>query len=318
MFITLFIILLGLPMKHFFISWGFRTFVLIINNIKKSQMATVKKRNSRWTQEDDDLLIALVNKGQCSKEIAKVLGRTRAAIWTRKHNLAMEDPKLNGVRIKPATGDLREARTPSGTTVHVAVPFSATLDIPANLIPGFIGSKGSHISGLQEQLGVKMRIQEDNSLLIRGNSPEEVERAEAYVRELIREPEIGATYTGKVNTIVKYGAFISLNPLYQGLCHASEVIGQPIDNIEDHLSVGQEVRVKVMTKVNGKYALSISAAQPVPEITTVQTLETDPEIMQVLTPREITQEMTKLARQLARANGQRMVMAVYYVEGNQD
>jgi hypothetical protein len=40
--------------------------------------------------------------------------------------------------------------------------------------------------------------------------------------------------------------------------------------------------------------------------------------MQVLTPREITQEMTKLARQLARANGQRMVLAVYYVEGNQN
>ena len=280
-------------------------------------MATQKKTSVRWTQEDDDLLIALVNKGQCSKEIAKVLGRTRAAVWNRKHNLTLKDPDLNGLRIKPATGDLREARTPSGTAVHVAVPFSATLDIPVNLVSGFIGPKGSHISGLQEQLGVKMRIQEDNSLLIRGNSPEEVERAEAYVRELIREPEIGATYTGKVNTIVKYGAFISLNPLYQGLCHASEIVGQPIDNVADHLSVGQEVRVKVMAKVSGKYALSISAAQPVPEIMSVQTIETDPEIVQVLTPRGITQEMTKLARQLARANGQRMVLAVYYVEGNQ-
>ena len=125
-------------------------------------------------------------------------------------------------------------------------------------------------------------------------------------------------YTGKVNTIVKYGAFISLNPLYQGLCHASEIVGHPIDNVEDYLSVGQEVRVKIMGKSNGKYSLSIVQAENAPEITTVQTIEADPEIVQVLTPREITQEMTKLARQLARANDQRMVLAVYYVESNQD
>ena len=281
-------------------------------------MKTVKKARTRWSQEDDELLIALVNKGQCSKEIAKILGRTRGAVRTRKYNLTLEDPKLIGARIKPATGDLREVRTITGDIIQISDPFSTTIDIPANLVPGFIGLKGSHISGLQEQLGVKMRIQEDNSLLIRGDSQEEVERAEAYVRELIREPEIGSMYTGKVNTIVKYGAFISLNPLYQGLCHASEIVGHPIDNVEDYLSVGQEVRVKIMGKPNGKYSLSIVQAENAPEITTVQTIEADPEIVQVLTPREITQEMTKLARQLARANDQRMVLAVYYVESNQD
>lgn len=281
-------------------------------------MKTVKKARTRWSQEDDELLIALVNKGQCSKEIAKILGRTRGAVRTRKYNLTLEDPKLNGVRIKPATGDLREVRTITGDIIQISDPFSTTIDIPANLVPGFIGLKGSHISGLQEQLGVKIRVQENNSVLIRGNSQGEVERAEAYVRELIREPEIGSTYTGKVNTIVKYGAFISLNPLYQGLCHASEIVGHPIDNVEDYLSVGQEVRVKIMGKSNGKYSLSIAQAENVPEITTVQAIETDPEIVQVLTPREITREMTKLARQLARSNGQRMVLAVYYVESNQD
>jgi hypothetical protein len=60
-------------------------------------MKTVKKTRTRWSQEDDELLIALVNKGQCSKEIAKILGRTRGAVWTRKYNLTLEDPKLNGI-----------------------------------------------------------------------------------------------------------------------------------------------------------------------------------------------------------------------------
>lgn len=278
-------------------------------------MATQKKTRVRWTQEDDDLLIALVNKGQCSKEIAKVLGRTRAAIWTRKFTLTQEDPTLDGVRIKPATGDLRAARTASGKVVMVENPFTAMVEIPAKLVPSFIGPKGSHINSLQERFGVKMRIDENNMAVIRGTDTDSVDACEAFVRELIQEPEIGKTYTGRVNTVVKYGAFISLNPLYQGLCHASEITGAPVESVADHLTVGQEVQVKVMAKVNGKYALSVFAAQPVPEITTVQTIESDPEIVQVLSPKEITQEMTKLARQLARANGQRMVLAVYYVEG---
>jgi len=278
-------------------------------------MATQKQTKIRWTKEDDELLIALVNKGQCAKEIGKVLGRTPQAVSSRKWNIGFSD-----VRIKPATGDLREsreARTTTGETIKVMNPFSAVVEIPKNLVPGFIGPRGTHISGLQEKLGVKMRIQEDNTLLIRGNSPEEVETAELYVRDLISEPIVGNTYEGKVNTLAKYGAFISLNPLYQGLCHASEITGSPIQNVADHLQVGQDVRVKVMAKVSGKYALSIHAAQPVEEITTVQTLEGDPEIVKVLSPREITTEMTKLARQLARTNGQRMVLAVYYVECNQ-
>lgn len=280
-------------------------------------MKTVKKTRTRWSREDDELLIALINKGQCAKEISRVLKRTRSSVWSRKHYLTHGNPDLKVNRIKPPKGDLREVRTIPGAIIKISDPFSTTVHIPANLIPGFIGPGGSRITEMQEKLGVKMRVQENNSILIRGSSQGEVEKAAVYLRNLIAEPRIGSTLVGKVISIVKYGAFISLNPLYQGLCHASEIVGHPIDNVEDYLSVGQEVRVKILGKPNGKYSLSIAQAENVPEITTVQTIETDPEIVQVLTPREITQEMTKLARQLARSNGQRMVLAVYFVEGNQ-
>ena len=291
-------------MKNFFLSWVFCIFASI-KQYKELRMKTVKKTRTRWSREDDELLIALINKGQCAKEISGVLKRTRCSVWSRKHHLAQENPDLKANRIKPAKGDLREVRTIPGAIIQISDPFSTTVHIPANLIPGFIGPKGSRIIEIQEKLGVKMRIQENNSILIRGNSQGEVEKAAVYLRNLIAEPRIGSTLVGKVISIVKYGAFISLNPLYQGLCHASEIVGHPIDNVEDYLSVGQEVRVKILGKPNGKYSLSISQAENVPEI------------VQVLTPREITQEMTKLARQLARSNGQRMVLAVYFVEGNQ-
>jgi len=160
-------------------------------------------------------------------------------------------------------------------------------------------------------------VDDNNMAVIRGNSQEAVEACETHIRNLVREPQIGETYMGEVNMIVGYGAFISLNPLYQGLCHASEITGSPIDNVRSHLSVGQEVRVKVIAKVNGKYSLSMAAAQPLPEAVAVES-DSEVSVVQVMSPREITAEMTKLARQLARANGQRMVMAVYYVETNQD
>ena len=272
-------------------------------------MATSKTTRVRWTQEDDTVLTALVNKGQCAKEIGKILNRTTQAVTTRKWNLGLHD-----IRIKPATGALREARTSLGAVVKVENPFSAMVEIPGNLVRSFIGAKGAHITSVQELFGVKVRVDDNDMAVIRGNSQEAVEACETHIQNLVREPQIGETYTGEVNMIVSYGAFISLNPLYQGLCHASEITGAPIDNVRSHLSVGQEVRVKVIAKVNGKCSLSIAAAQPLPEVVDAES-DSEVSVAQVMSPREITAEMTRLARQLARTNGQRMVMAIYYVEG---
>ncbi|OGC06930.1 RNA-binding protein S1 [candidate division WOR-1 bacterium RIFOXYD2_FULL_36_8] len=70
--------------------------------------------------------------------------------------------------------------------------------------------------------------------------------------------EIGSEIEGKVTGITKYGAFIELSPGCVGLVHISQISDTYVSNINEHLKIGDVVKVKVMGLVKeGKYDLSI-------------------------------------------------------------
>ena len=79
--------------------------------------------------------------------------------------------------------------------------------------------------------------------------------------------EIGTVTKGKVTGIQPYGAFVALNEETQGLVHISEVKHGFVKDINEHLSVGDEVNVKVLSvdESTGKIGLSIRATEPAPE-----------------------------------------------------
>lgn len=73
--------------------------------------------------------------------------------------------------------------------------------------------------------------------------------------------EVGSILTGKVTGITKFGAFVELESGKTGMVHISEVAATYVKEITDHLSVGQEVKVKVLTiGEDGKISLSIKKA----------------------------------------------------------
>ncbi|MDR3277890.1 MAG: S1 RNA-binding domain-containing protein [Oscillospiraceae bacterium] len=76
--------------------------------------------------------------------------------------------------------------------------------------------------------------------------------------------EIGAILTGKVTGITKFGAFVSVAPRKSGLVHISEIANTYVNDVQEHLTVGQEVNVKVigLDAGTGKINLSIKAALP--------------------------------------------------------
>ena len=78
------------------------------------------------------------------------------------------------------------------------------------------------------------------------------------------QPEAGKIYEGKVTGITKFGAFVELEPGVTGMVHISEVANTFVNEIKDHLTIGQTVKVKVLsTGDNGKISLSIKkAAEP--------------------------------------------------------
>ena len=74
------------------------------------------------------------------------------------------------------------------------------------------------------------------------------------------EIDVGGILTGKVSGLAPFGAFIDLGEKTTGLVHISEVSSDYIEDLSKHLTVGQEVKVKVVSNENGKIGLSIKRA----------------------------------------------------------
>lgn len=79
--------------------------------------------------------------------------------------------------------------------------------------------------------------------------------------------EVGRELTGKVTGIQPYGAFVALDENTQGLVHISEITHGYVKDVSEHLAVGDEVNVKVLSVDDkaGKISLSIKATQEAPE-----------------------------------------------------
>lgn len=77
--------------------------------------------------------------------------------------------------------------------------------------------------------------------------------------------EIGSKVHGKVTGITNFGAFVELSDGSTGLVHISEVADSYVKDVNDHLKIGDEVEVKVISMKDGKTSLSIKKAIDRPE-----------------------------------------------------
>ncbi|MEH7109402.1 MULTISPECIES: S1 domain-containing post-transcriptional regulator GSP13 [Bacillaceae] len=78
--------------------------------------------------------------------------------------------------------------------------------------------------------------------------------------------EPGSIVTGKITGIQPYGAFVALDENTQGLVHISEITHGFVKDIHEHLKVGEEIKVKVLSidETAGKIGLSIKATEEAP------------------------------------------------------
>ena len=80
------------------------------------------------------------------------------------------------------------------------------------------------------------------------------------------ELEVGAVYAGKVTGITKFGAFVAIANGRSGLVHISEIANTYVDDVSKHLTVGQDVNVKLLSfDASGRINLSIKQTLPTPE-----------------------------------------------------
>ena len=142
-------------------------------------------------------------------------------------------------------------------TVNKWAPKMLTTKVPVDKIREVIGSGGKVIQKISAECDVKIDINEDGNVFVSGLDLDKANQAISIINTIANDPEIGAIYKGKVVSIKTFGAFVEIAPGKEGLVHISKLDKSRVEKVEDVVSVGDEIVVKVMDIDNqGKISLS--------------------------------------------------------------
>jgi polyribonucleotide nucleotidyltransferase len=185
------------------------------------------------------------------------------------------DIKIKGVSIdimRQALAQARDARlhvlekmaeTIKGPrpTLSPFAPRFVTIKIRPEKIREIIGPGGKVIRGIQEKTGAKIDVEDDGKVTIFSSSNDAAQAALGMIQDICREVELDRVYVGKVKSIKEFGAFVEVIPGTEGLLHISQIAENRIRTVNDVLTEGDTVVVKVIEiDGSGKMRLSRKAA----------------------------------------------------------
>ncbi|HPH82781.1 MAG TPA: polyribonucleotide nucleotidyltransferase [Flavobacteriales bacterium] len=149
-------------------------------------------------------------------------------------------------------------------------PRIVEIRIPKEFIGAVIGPGGKIIQEMQKDTQTVIVIEEVNEqgvVQISSANKANIDKALARIRAITATPEVGEVYSGKVKTIMPFGAFVEIMPGKDGLLHISEVEHRRLENLDGILKEGDIVDVKLIEvdKKTGKLKLSRKVLLPKPE-----------------------------------------------------
>lgn len=118
-------------------------------------------------------------------------------------------------------------------------------NISVDKIKDVIGPGGKMINKIIDETGVKIDINDDGKVCVYANDSESGKKAMDMILDIAKIIEVGGIYDGKVTKIMPFGAFINIGGGNEGLLHISKISSKRVEKVEDVLSVGDEVTVKV-------------------------------------------------------------------------
>src|SRR5678815_46371 len=200
---------------------------------------------------DMDFKVAGTSEGITSLQMdIKVAGITEEIMKT-----ALAQAKEGRAHI---LGEMAKALDHTREELSAHAPRIETMQIPKDKIREVIGTGGKVIREIVAETGAKVDIDDDGTIKIASSDLSQIEAARNWIKGIVAEPEVGTIYTGKVASIVDFGAFVTFMPGKDGLVHVSEIKNEPVENVRDVLSEGQDVKVKLLeVDQRGKVRLSM-------------------------------------------------------------
>lgn len=166
-------------------------------------------------------------------------------------------------------GVMNETMSEAREDLKPQTPRMELIIIDADYIGAVIGSGGKVIQGLQKETNTVVTVNEEDGkgyVHISGDKPN-VDKAAAFIHGITTEPEVGEIYDAKIVKLMPYGAFIEFLPGREGLLHVSELAWERIENVEEVLTEGEEIQVKLLEidPRTGKFRLSRKVLLEKPE-----------------------------------------------------
>ena len=182
-----------------------------------------------------DIKIEGINKDILKEALAQakegrmtILGHMLNTIDTYRDELSPYAPKVKMFRIDPA------------------------------MIKDVIGSGGKVITEIISNCNdVKIDIEQDGRVFIMHSDMEWIKKAEQMIQNIVRKPEVGTYYLGKVVRIEKFGAFVELWEGCEGLLHISKIAREKVEKVEDVLAINDEIMVCV-TEIDDKGRVNLA------------------------------------------------------------
>ena len=140
-------------------------------------------------------------------------------------------------------------------------PKIATMTIDVDKIAEVIGTRGKVIKKIIEETNCEIDTEDDGRIFIKGKNTDDIQKAIEMISGIVMEPEPGKTYRGTVTRLMAFGAFVEIAPGKEGLVHISKLSPQRVAKVEDVVSVGDAVRVKLLEiDSHGRLNLSVRDA----------------------------------------------------------
>lgn len=143
-------------------------------------------------------------------------------------------------------------------------PRVYTMSIDPEKIRDVIGTGGKTINKIIADTGVKIDIKEDGKVFVMSNDSVGAQRAVKIIEDLTKDVEVGTIYLGKVTKITTFGAFVEILPGKEGLVHISKLDVTRVNKVEDIVSVGDEILVKV-TEIDNQGRINLSRKDAIKE-----------------------------------------------------
>ena len=143
------------------------------------------------------------------------------------------------------------------TELSPYAPRIEKIKINPEKIGAIIGKGGEMINKITSETEAEIDIKEDGLITISSSDKEKIEKALAWIKSLVEEPEVGKIYRGKVVSIKDFGAFVNILPGIDGMLHISQLSEKRVEKVTDVVKQDQEIWVK-LDQIDDKGRLSLT------------------------------------------------------------